>query len=113
MKAPSTPQGPNLFGALYTLHFISSLMCGSTFLIGLFGRKTGQVEGFQYSDANVKKGITWNEETCFEYLEDPAKYIPGTKMVFDGLKEEKDRNDIVAYLKDSVSLPIFCLSIVS
>ena len=87
-------------------------MWSATFLIGLFGCKTGQVEGFQYSDANVRRGITWDEETCFEYLEDSAKYIPGTKMKFDSLKEEKDRNDIIAYLKDSVSLPTFCLLIV-
>ena len=65
-------------------------------LHGLFGRKTGQVEGFTYTDANVKKGITWNEDTLFDYLENPKKYIPGTKMAFGGLKKPKDRNDLIA-----------------
>ncbi|OHF00357.1 cytochrome c [Colletotrichum orchidophilum] len=70
-------------------------------LHGLWGRKTGSVEGYSYTDANKKKGIEWNDQTLFEYLENPKKYIPGTKMAFGGLKKEKDRNDLIAFLKDS------------
>ncbi|KAF7972942.1 hypothetical protein HWV62_16502 [Athelia sp. TMB] len=68
-------------------------------LHGLFGRKTGQVEGFSYTAANINKGVTWDEHTLFEYLENPKKYIPGTKMAFAGLKKEKDRNDLITWLK--------------
>ncbi|MCJ1344375.1 iso-1-cytochrome c [Peltigera leucophlebia] len=68
-------------------------------LHGLFGRKTGSVEGFSYSDANKGKQIVWGDETLFEYLENPKKYIPGTKMAFGGLKKAKDRNDLIAHLK--------------
>ena len=50
-------------------------------LHGLFGRKSGQVAGFSYTDANKDKGVEWKEDTLFEYLENPKKYIPGTKMV--------------------------------
>lgn len=46
-------------------------------LNGIFGRKTGQAEGFSYTAANVNKGVTWGEDTLFEYLENPKKYIPG------------------------------------
>lgn len=70
-------------------------------LHGLIGRKTGSVDGFSYTSANVNKGITWEENTLFEYLENPKKYIPGTKMAFAGLKKEKDRNDLITYLKDA------------
>lgn len=70
-------------------------------LNGLFGRQTGQAEGYAYSAANVSKGITWGEDTLFEYLEAPKKYIPGTKMVFAGIKKENERNDLIAYLKSS------------
>lgn len=67
-------------------------------LHGLFGRKTGSVDGYAYTDANKQKGITWDENTLFEYLENPKKYIPGTKMAFGGLKKDKDRNDIITYV---------------
>lgn len=70
-------------------------------LSGLFGRKTGQAAGFSYTEANIKKGITWNEDTLFEYLENPKKYIPGTKMVFAGIKKQNERADLIAYLKEA------------
>lgn len=60
-------------------------------LHGLFGRKTGQAEGFSYTSANKNKGITWKEDTLFEYLLAPKKYIPGTKMIFAGLKKPQER----------------------
>jgi len=68
-------------------------------LNGLFGRQTGQAAGYSYSQANINKGITWGEDTLFEYLLNPKKYIPGTKMVFAGLKKDDERNDLIAYLK--------------
>lgn len=72
-------------------------------LHGVIGRQTGQVEGFNYTDANKRKGVTWDENTLFEYLENPKKYIPGTKMAFGGLKKEKDRNDLITYIKKASS----------
>lgn len=68
-------------------------------LFGLIGRKSGSVAGYSYSDANKNKGVTWTEKNLLEYLENPKKFIPGTKMVFAGLKKPEDRADLVAYLK--------------
>eukprot|EP01135_Chromosphaera_perkinsii_P008261 Nk52_evm3s1224 gene=Nk52_evmTU3s1224 len=68
-------------------------------LNGMFGRKTGQAPGYSYTAANINKGITWSEETLFQYLENPKKYIPGTKMIFAGLKKKQERADLIAYLK--------------
>jgi len=70
-------------------------------LYGFWGRKTGQAAGFSYTEANVKKGITWGSDTLDVYLTNPKKYIPGTKMVFAGLKKKKERDDLIAYLEDS------------
>lgn len=70
-------------------------------LAGLFGRKSGTVEGFKYSDAMKAKAITWNEETIAAYLADPRGYIPGNKMVFPGIKKQSELADIIAYLKDA------------
>ncbi|XP_031709895.1 cytochrome c iso-1/iso-2-like [Anarrhichthys ocellatus] len=72
-------------------------------LWGLFGRKTGQAPGFSYTQANIDKGIIWNEETLNDYLQSPKKYIPGTKMIFNGIKRKNERLDLIAYLKDSTS----------
>ena len=66
----------------------------------LFGRKTGQAKDYSYTAANVNKGIVWEEQTLFEYLENPKKYIPGTKMAFGGLKKAKDRNDLITFLRE-------------
>ena len=72
-------------------------------LHGLIGRKTGQAAGFSYTQANKDKGITWADDTLDVYLTNPKKYIPGTKMVFAGLKKKKDRADLIAYLNAATS----------
>ena len=70
-------------------------------LAGLFGRAAGTVEGFKYSDAMRGSGIVWDEETLRHYLEDPKAAVPGTKMIFVGLKKPEDRDDVIAYLKQA------------
>jgi cytochrome c len=67
-------------------------------LNGLNGRPAGSVEGFNYSDANKGSGITWGEAVFKEYVTDPRGKVPGTKMVFAGIKSEKERNDLWSYV---------------
>ena len=69
-------------------------------LNGLFGRKTGSVEGFKYSKAMKAADVTWDEETLDKYLLKPKKFIPKTKMAFAGLKKDAQRADVIAYLKE-------------
>lgn len=68
-------------------------------LNGLFGRKTGSVPGYNYSDANKNSGIVWDEAVFREYIKAPKAKIPGTKMTFPGLKDDKDIDNIIAFLK--------------
>jgi cytochrome c len=68
-------------------------------LNGLFGRKAGMIEGYNYSAANKNSGITWDEATFREYIKDPKAKIPGTKMTFPGLKDPKQIDDIIAFLQ--------------
>ncbi len=68
-------------------------------LNGLFGRKAGTVEGYAYSPANKNSGLTWDEATFRDYIKDPRAKIPGTKMIYAGLKDEQRVTDLVAYLK--------------
>jgi cytochrome c len=68
-------------------------------LNGLFGRKSGTVEGYNYTAANKDSGIVWDEATFTDYIKDPKAKIPGTKMVYAGLKDEQRIKDLIAYLK--------------
>lgn len=68
-------------------------------LNGLDGRKSGTIAGYSYSEPNKKSGITWDEAVFKEYITDPKAKIPGTKMIFAGIKNEKERGDLWAYLK--------------
>ena len=69
-------------------------------LNGLFApRKAGTVEGYAYSPANKNSGLTWDEATFREYIKDPKAKVPGTKMVYAGLKDEKRIDDLIAFLK--------------
>jgi cytochrome c len=68
-------------------------------LNGLDGRKSGTVANFSYSDANKNSGIIWNEASFKEYIKDPKAKIPDTKMIFAGIKNDKEVDDLWAYLK--------------
>ena len=67
-------------------------------LNGLDGRKSGTVEGYSYSDANKNSGITWGKDVFLEYIKEPKAKIPGTKMVFAGIKNENEANNLWAYV---------------
>jgi cytochrome c len=67
-------------------------------LNGLNGRKSGTAPDFNYTDANKNSGITWNEAEFKDYIKDPKAKIPGTKMAFAGIKNEKEASDLWAYL---------------
>jgi cytochrome c len=67
-------------------------------LSGLVGRKSGTEAGFSYSDAMKNSGLTWDEATFKEYITDPKKKVPGNKMLFPGVKDETERDDVFAYV---------------
>lgn len=77
-KGGANGQGPNLYG--------------------IVGRAAGTIGSFSYSSANLNSGLTWDKKTLNTYLKNPKKMIPGTKMVFAGLKKKGDRKDLITYL---------------
>jgi cytochrome c len=68
-------------------------------LNGIDGRHSGTAPDYNYSDANKNSGIVWNEATFLEYIKDPRAKIPGTKMIFPGIKDEKEAGNLWAFLK--------------
>jgi cytochrome c len=68
-------------------------------LNGVIGRKAGTFAGYAYSDANKNSGLTWDDATFRDYIRDPRTKVPGTKMIYAGLKDEQKANDLLAYLK--------------
>lgn len=66
---------------------------------GLFGRKSGTIEGFTYSDANKNSGVTWSEAEFAKYIADPRAFMPGNKMAFAGIKDPEDIKDLTAFIK--------------
>jgi cytochrome c len=68
-------------------------------LFGVVDRKSGSVDGFRYSEANKKSGITWTPENLDKYLTDPRAMVPGTLMAFAGLKKPEERQDVIVYLE--------------
>ena len=79
-----TPDGPNMTGP--NLH-------------GLFGRKAGSHPDFNYSEGVKNSGITWDAASLDKWIENPRGVVPGTKMSFAGIKNPKDRADLIGYLK--------------
>jgi cytochrome c len=68
-------------------------------LNGLDGRKAGSVPDYSYSDANKNSGITWNEASFKEYIQNPMAKVPGTKMAFAGIKSENEIANLWGYVK--------------
>lgn len=75
-------------------------------LNGLIGRHSGAVEGYSYSAANKNSGLIWDEATFRDYIRDPKAKIPGTKMVYAGVKDEKKVSDLIAYLHTFDAAPV-------
>jgi cytochrome c len=67
-------------------------------LNGLDKRTSGSVDGYNYSDANKKAAIVWSEASFLEYIKDPKAKVPGTKMVFAGIKNDNEAKNLWAYL---------------
>ena len=68
-------------------------------LNGLDGRQSGSVAGYSYSVANKNSGIVWGEKVFKEYIKDPRAKVPGTKMAFIGIKDEKEADNLWDYIK--------------
>ena len=67
-------------------------------LFAVVGRSAGKAEGFKYSDAMAKSGLTWDRRSLSEYLKDPKAKVPGNKMPFPGIKDDGEIASLIDYL---------------
>jgi len=100
-RAQDAAAGEKVFGVCKACHQIGENAKNGVgpVLNGVIGRKAGSVAGYSYSDGNKNSGITWDEATFQEYIKDPKAKVPGTKMIYAGLKDEQKTNDLFAFLK--------------
>jgi len=99
--AQDVEKGANVFKQCQVCHSIGP---GAKNKLGpelnnLDGRAAGTVLNFTYSEPNKNSGIVWNEASFKEYIKDPRAKVPGTKMIFPGVKNEQQANDLWAYIK--------------
>jgi cytochrome c len=75
---------------------------------GLFDRQAGTLPSYAYSKAMKASGIIWDERSLDQFLENPLKTLPGTKMAYAGVKDPQERADLIAYLKQATRDPAIC-----
>ena len=100
-RAQSADAGKDVFKKCQACHRVGegAKNVVGPILNGLEGRKSGTVEGYNYSPANKNSGITWTQAEFLDYIKDPRAKIKGTKMIFPGIKNEKEALDLWAFLK--------------
>ena len=100
-SAQNVAEGEKIYAQCRACHQIGSTAKNAVGPIhnGLFGRKAGSIPGYAYSPANKNSGLTWDEATFTDYIKDPKAKIPGTKMVYPGLKDEQKIKDLIAFIK--------------
>lgn len=103
-QSGDAPRGQRVFNtqcrACHTLEKDGAQTAGPN-LHGVFGRKAGDTPGYAFSEAMKSSNIVWDETTMAEYSRDPKGKVPGTKMMFNGVKNAGQLADLVAYLKEA------------
>lgn len=102
----STP-GEQIFARCKACHALDRNRTGPK-LCGVVGREVGTVKGFFYSTALREFGGTWTESQLSTFLENPMKTIPGTRMGYAGVKKQKDRDELIEYLRQVSNDPKNC-----
>ena len=100
-RAQDAAAGEKVFSVCRACHQIgeNAKIAVGPVLNGVIGRKAGTYPGYSYSDANKNSGLTWDEDTFRTYIKDPRAKIPGTKMIFVGIKDDQKITDLIAFLK--------------
>lgn len=96
--AADAEHGKQVFAACAACHSGKPDAIGPS-LRGVYGRISGSLEDFRYSNAMMRAKLTWNDDNLRAYIKDPQVKVPGNRMPFGGLHDQKDVDDVIAYLK--------------
>jgi cytochrome c len=99
VRAADEAHGKQVFAACAACHSDKPDAIGPS-LRGVFGRKSGTLSDFRYSNAMRRAGLIWNEDNLRAYIKDPQSKVPGNRMPFGGLQTDKDVDDVIQYLKN-------------
>ena len=100
-QAQEAAPGQRVFGQCRACHQVGETaksLVGPQ-LNGLFGRAAGSVPGYTYSDANKASSIVWDDAVFTDYIRNPRAKMPGTKMIYAGLRNDEQIADLITYLK--------------
>ena len=96
--AADAEHGKQVFAACAACHSDKPDAIGPS-LRGVYGRTSGSLEDFRYSNAMTRAKLTWTDDNLRAYIKDPQAKVPGNRMPFGGLHNEQDVEDVIAYLK--------------
>ncbi len=98
VQAADAAHGKQVFAACAACHSDKPDAIGPS-LRGVYGRTSGSLEDFRYSNAMMRAKLTWNDDNLRAYIQDPQAKVPGNRMPFGGLHDPKDVDDVIACLK--------------
>jgi cytochrome c len=99
--AAALKRGEDVYARCAACHAIEANRTGPQHC-GLFGRHAGTAPGFDgYSKAMRASGIVWDEHSLNVFLQDPIKAVPGTAMGYAGVKDDKERSELIAWLREA------------
>jgi cytochrome c len=97
--AADAAHGKEVFATCASCHSDKPDAIGPS-LRGVYGRKSGSLDDFRYSNAMLRANLTWDEGSLHDYIKDPQAKVKGNRMPFGGLSSDKDIGDVIAYLRD-------------
>ena len=102
--AADLKNGEEVYSRCLACHALESDRVGPRHC-GVVGRRAGSIAGFEYSKAMKSSGLTWKATTLDRFIADPMKTVPGTTMTYAGVKDAKERADLIAYLEAAGKSP--------
>lgn len=100
LPAGDPARGEAVYARCFACHSLDADRTGPRHC-GLLGRRAGSVPGFDYSPAMRTSGIVWDAKSLDRFLADPVGTVPGTSMGYAGIKDARERADLIAYLGEA------------